>query len=136
MATLDDFPVRAYEKLRYADTDVIGHVNNSVFSTMLETGRMELLEPLKAEGTIYVIVHLSIDYKGEINWPGRVDIGTQVLSVGRTSVRLYQEIFQNGVSVAAAETVIVQIGQDTHKPAPFTDSARQQLEKVTLPKPA
>ena len=41
--TLSQFALHAYDKLRYADTDRQGHVNNSVFSTALETGRVELL---------------------------------------------------------------------------------------------
>jgi hypothetical protein len=40
---LDQFPSRTYEKLRYADTDRQGHINNAVFATMLETGRVEVL---------------------------------------------------------------------------------------------
>ena len=40
---LGQFPCRTYDKLRYADTDRQGHVNNAVFSTMLETGRVEFL---------------------------------------------------------------------------------------------
>jgi acyl-ACP thioesterase len=30
--TIDDFPLRTYEKLRYVDTDRQGHVNNAVFA--------------------------------------------------------------------------------------------------------
>ena len=41
--TLEQFPIRTYDKLRYADTDRQGHVNNAVFSTFLETGRVELI---------------------------------------------------------------------------------------------
>ncbi len=36
--TLDAFPLRTHEKLRYADTDRQGHINNAVFATLLETG--------------------------------------------------------------------------------------------------
>jgi acyl-CoA thioester hydrolase len=32
---LTDYPLRTYEKLRYADTDRQGHVNNAIFATML-----------------------------------------------------------------------------------------------------
>lgn len=36
--SLEDFPLRTYDKIRYADTDQQGHVNNAVFATFLETG--------------------------------------------------------------------------------------------------
>ncbi len=41
--TLEDFPHRTFDKLRYGDTDRQGHVNNAVFATFLETGRVEML---------------------------------------------------------------------------------------------
>ncbi|WP_343068673.1 hypothetical protein [Kaustia mangrovi] len=40
---LDDFPLRTSDKLRYADTDRQGHVNNAVFATFMETGRVAFL---------------------------------------------------------------------------------------------
>ena len=69
----DDFPLKSYDKIRYADTDRQGHVNNAVFSTFFETGRAELLysvdESLIPEGTSYVIAALRMNYLKEINGP-------------------------------------------------------------------
>ena len=63
---LDHFPVKTYEKLRYADTDRQGHVNNAVFATMLETGRVEILYdpnvPLASPNCEFVIVNLNLDF--------------------------------------------------------------------------
>ncbi|MEZ4763396.1 MAG: acyl-CoA thioesterase, partial [Calditrichia bacterium] len=43
LLNLDDFPLKTFDKIRYADTDRQGHVNNATFSTFLETGRVEVL---------------------------------------------------------------------------------------------
>ena len=40
---LHDFPSVSFDKLRYRDTDSQGHVTNAVFSSFLETGRVEIL---------------------------------------------------------------------------------------------
>ncbi|HDG9121136.1 TPA: acyl-CoA thioesterase, partial [Pseudomonas aeruginosa] len=40
---LKDFPIHSSDKIRYADTDRQGHVNNAVFATFLETGRVEII---------------------------------------------------------------------------------------------
>ena len=40
---LSDFPFHTREKLRYGDTDRQGHVNNAVFATFFETGRVDML---------------------------------------------------------------------------------------------
>jgi acyl-CoA thioester hydrolase len=40
---LANYAHQTFDKLRYGDTDRQGHVNNAVFSTLFETGRVEML---------------------------------------------------------------------------------------------
>jgi TetR/AcrR family transcriptional repressor of nem operon len=128
---IDRFPVRTYEKLRYADTDRQGHVNNAVFSTMLETGRVEILYdpafPLAGPHCAFVIASQQLQFHAEIQWPGRVDIGTRVSRIGRSSITLEQALFQNGSRKASATTVIVQMNETTRRSAPLTDDAMERL---------
>ncbi len=131
------YPLRTVDKLRYGDTDRQGHVNNSVFATFLETGRVEFLlqDGLLDEGASFVIARLELDFVSEVNWPGEVEIGTAVMTIGRSSFRLMQEIFQNGETVARAETVIVQMNQTTRKSHLLSESARQFLAALVRPAP-
>ena len=73
---LSDFPNRTFDKLRYGDTDRQGHVNNAVFATFYETGRVEMLNATgwKPENPdfSYVIARITIDFRAEIFWPGTV----------------------------------------------------------------
>lgn len=132
--TLDSFPCKTYEKLRYADTDRQGHVNNAVFSTMFETGRVEILydpsTPLASSGCAFVIANLNLNFLGEIKWPGQVDIGTRVGALGRSSVTLEQALFQNGACVATASTVIVQMNESTRRSQPLSDAAAARLKSL------
>jgi acyl-CoA thioester hydrolase len=134
LPNLADYPLQTYEKLRYADTDRQGHVNNAVFSTMFETGRTELLlapdRPLNEKGCGFVIANLNVDYWGEITWPGRVEIGTRVMAVGKSSMTLQQALFQHGVCVATAQTVIVQMDESTRKSHPLTDAVVRYLQSL------
>lgn len=135
---LPAFPLRTYEKLRYADTDRQGHVNNAVFANMLETGRVELCydpgAPLHAAGCTFVIASLHLDFRGEITWPGRVEIGTRVATVGRSSLNLEQGLFQNGKCVATARTVIVQMNEASRRAEPLSESTTQRLTEL-MPQP-
>lgn len=103
---ITDFPLRARDKLRYRDTDRQGHVNNSVFSTFLETGRVELIydraRQLVEPGAAFVIARLELDFRAELLWPGEVEIGSRIASIGRSSIRLEQAIFQGGRQPPAA----------------------------------
>jgi acyl-CoA thioester hydrolase len=135
---LDDFPLKTFDKVRYADTDRQGHVNNSVFSTFLETGRVEVLYnpefPLLAEGASFVIASLTLDFLEQIQWPGQIATGTGILRIGNSSIKFCQQLLQNGTCVARAEAVVVQIDVDSGQSLPLTAAAKQTLERWLLRK--
>ena len=130
---IDDFPLKTFDKIRYSDTDRQGHVNNAVFSSFLETGRVEVLYnkglPILTDKSAFVIASLKLNFTNEIKWPGQVDIGTGVLKIGNSSMVLYQELFQNDISVARAETVIVQIHDEKKTSTPLSQNAKKVLDK-------
>lgn len=134
---ITDFPLRARDKLRYRDTDRQGHVNNSVFSTFLETGRVELIydraRQLVEPGAAFVIARLELDFRAELLWPGEVEIGSRIASIGRSSIRLEQAIFQGGRCAASGITVMVQVDEATRKSRPFSEAVRTRLEQLTGP---
>lgn len=131
LPTLEDFPMKAMDTIRYGDTDKLGHVNNAVFSTYLETGRTGLLlgpgRRVAPEGAGFVIARLVLDYRAEILWPGRVDIGTAVAAIGRSSVTLTQALFQDGACCATADTVMVLFDPVHRRPMVLPDESRAIL---------
>lgn len=134
---LATFPHHATDTVRYADTDRQGHVNNAVFATFLETGRTEILyapaAPLYEAGAEFVIARLTLEFLGEIRWPGSVSIGTGVQRIGTSSVTLEQALFQDGACVARAETVIVQIDTGSRRARPLGPVARERLGDLLVP---
>jgi acyl-CoA thioester hydrolase len=124
---LDRFPLRTTNKLRYADTDRQGHVNNAVFSSLLEDARVELLydpaRPLAEPDGSFVIAKLSLDFLAELTWPGVAEVGTRIAKVGRSSITLEQAIFQQGRRAALALTVIVHVGNTTKRSLPLGRAA-------------
>lgn len=134
------FPIWAQDKLRYGDTDRQGHVNNAVFSTFFETGRVSLLldptEPIIPPGCSFVIARITIDYRREVHWPGLIDIGSGVLTLGRSSFTVGQGAFKGEECVATAESVLVMMDLATGKPTPLTEKLRQRLSRLQLASPA
>lgn len=130
---LTDFSFQSHDKIRYADTDRQDHVNNALFSTFLETGRVEFLydpnRPLAVRDCAFVIANLNLQLRAEVTWPGTVEVGTQVSKLGNSSLTLQQALFQNDVCVATAETVIVQMNEHTRKSQPLSDDARVFLNQ-------
>jgi len=134
--SLDDFPSRSTDKLRYADTDRQGHVNNAHFATFLETGRVEFLydpdDPIMDEGAEFVVARTELDFRGEIQWPGSVDIGTGIQAIGTSSVTVAQVIYQDDRCVAEANTVIVQVDTASRSSRPLSDDAKSRLQALLL----
>lgn len=130
---LSDFPIQSYDKVRYADCDPQGHVNNAVFSVFLETGRCDLVAAIRPDGAwkddVFVIARLELDYVAEVFWRGQVEIGTAVLKLGNSSINLEQVIFQNGELVAKAKTILVHLGTD-RRPASLPEAQRAGLTKL------
>lgn len=133
---LEAFPYQTHDKVRYGDTDRQGHVNNIHFSEFLETGRVELLyqpkKPLHKEHCSFVIVQNNLSLINEIHWPGVVHIGTGILKLGKSSITFYQQLFQNDVVVATAETVIVHVDNVTHQSTPLSEDTKRILKDYML----
>ncbi len=125
------FPLWARDVLRYGDTDRQGHVNNAVFATFCETGRVQFLIPLLPVGCSFVIARLILDYRAEIMWPGEVDIGTTVLAVGRSSFTLGQGLFVAERCVASAQSVMVLTDDETRRSTPLPEALRARLVELT-----
>ena len=131
------FPARTFDKIRYGDTDRQGHVNNAVFSTYLETGRVALLydqnRSLKEPGSAFVIARLELDFQREVTWPGTVEIGSGVESIGRSSVKFQQALYQDERCVARARTVIVLMDETTRRSRPLPAALIEHFSKLRGP---
>lgn len=118
------YRIWTYDKLRYSDTDRQGHVNNAVFATFFETGRVAFLYDrdlaLATPGCEFVVAHLAIDFRAELHFPGTVDIGTRVLRIGRSSFTVGQGVFKDDLCVATAESVAVQMNRESRRSQPLS----------------
>ena len=127
-----DFPGHTSDIIRFGDLDAQGHVNNTVFATFFESGRVALLrapgKPLNLPGTTSVLARLDINFLKELHWPGSVEIGTGVAAIGRSSYTFAQAIFREGSCVATARATMVMIDEATRRPRRLPDEVAARLE--------
>jgi acyl-CoA thioester hydrolase len=121
---LEDFPYRISDNVRFADLDPNQHVNNAVYATYFETGRVMLMKDhsygLMPEGLAWIMVRLDIHFRAELRWPGTVEMGLGLVKFGRTSVTFDQVVFSEGKCVASAQAVSVLIDKAKRTPTPLT----------------
>ena len=121
---LEDFPYRLSDNVRFADLDPNQHVNNAVYATYFETGRVTLMKDrsygLMPDGVTWIMVRLDMHFRTELRWPGTIEMGLGVVKFGRTSVTFDQVVFSGGICVASARSVSVLLDEATHKPTALT----------------
>jgi acyl-CoA thioester hydrolase len=125
------------DKLRYNDTDRQGHVNNAVYATLFETGRVGFVEAAREQvagvGSEFVVARVVIDFRAELHYPGIVDIGTSVRSIGRSSIVLAHAVFKDGRCAASGESVLVQLDTVTRRSAPLAATMVAWLQPFVSP---
>ena len=122
---LEDFPFRVSDNVRFADLDPNQHVNNAVYATYFETGRVGLMKDssygLLPPGVAWLMVRLDMSFRAELRWPGTIEMGLGVSKFGRTSVTFDQVVFSKGICVASAQSVSVLLDAKTRRPIPLTE---------------
>lgn len=120
------------ERVRWSDTDQIGHVNNLAFAAYCETGRSMFMNQVTMQnrelGRLFVVSQLIVNFIEELYWPAEVMVGTGVMNIGRSSYRVGQGLFDGDRCFGTSETLLVQIDATTRRPTPINDELRAWLE--------
>lgn len=128
---LADYPHQVTDIIRYADLDPQGHVNNAVFATYFETGRVAMFRDpdlgIGVANATFVLVRQEIDFLRELRWPGQVTIGTALAEFGRSSFTVTQTIFNGDISAAAGRATLVMMDTVTRRSRALTDEALAKL---------
>ena len=133
---LADYPHRVADNIRFADLDPQGHVNQAVFLTYFETGRVAMFRDrdlgIGVPGATFVLVRMEVDYLKELHWPGAIEIGTRVAEFGRSSFSVAQAIFRDGACAASGRATMVCIDLATRKATPLPEEAIARLRQWKL----
>ena len=135
---IEQFPGRVGDVIRFGDLDPQGHVNNTVFATFFETGRVMLLRgpnSLNPPGATSVLARLDINFLREMHWPGEVTIGTATTRIGRSSYTFLQALFQDGQCTATGEATMVMIDAATRKARPLPEHVIARLQNLMMREP-
>jgi acyl-CoA thioester hydrolase len=131
--------VRSLEHLRFADTDLNGHITHPAIAALLQNARALLLaDPngrLVVRGARWVTRSLTIDFLRETFWPGTVEIHTAIIRLGTSSLHVQQCLTQEGSDKAKGLAVMVLMDIATRRAMAIPPAIRQVLSEMTAGAP-
>ena len=137
--------VHSYDVVvRWSDEDRLGHVNNARYLTFTEDARLVWLADCPTGDIGVILARSEIDFRRQVHFPagGRLVVHTDVRTIGRTSMRIGQDILPvddagqaGSVSEAVARTEHVLVAYDYVGQAtrPWGDAEREWLQRFMAP---
>lgn len=118
-------------QLRWSDVDELGHVNNAVYLTYLETARVAFfgsLGPLTAAD--FVLRRVEVDFLSQLTRAdGAARVEVRLAGVGTSSIRTAERVLaaSDGRTVVEAAAVVVHLDETRERAAPLPEDVRALL---------
>jgi acyl-CoA thioester hydrolase len=123
-------------KVRFSETDMFGHLNNTVPFVYFEEARIEFFKSIgfmqkwtdTLSEEIPVVADLQCDFLQQVFFGEQLSLYVKVNHVGNSSIDLhYMAKKDNGTVAFVGRGMMVQISKKTGKSVPWDDEMRQTL---------
>lgn len=114
-------------QLRFGDTDALGHVNNAVYASYAELGRIDFLRRLGIEVEGFILARLAMDFRRQVKLGEECRIVTGVARIGTSSLTMRQVMYANDEVACEFEAVVVCFDYGTNRPVPVPAAMRAAL---------
>ena len=123
--------------MRWADSDMLRHMNNAVYFRLMEEARIQMLAAAGVSSTAQegvVVVHCACDYLKPITYPATVRVRHVVEKVGRTSLThrtefyVVQDLAQG--PYARGRSVMVRLTRPPERPVPWPEAVLDRLASI------
>jgi acyl-CoA thioester hydrolase len=125
---VDGYPFVYRDTVRFRDLDGMGHVNNAVFLTYMESARIAYLSALGAGDNpqqSLILARVEVDFRSPIAFGEDVEVGVRTSRMGRKSFELEYEVRAGGRVAAEGRSVLVgydyEAGASTEIPAEWRE---------------
>lgn len=122
-------------EVRFRDIDVLGHVNNSVMFTYIETARVPFLAAIRGRQTdkglsdiSYIVAHINCDFRRPVFYGQTVKVGTRVTQVNRSSMKLEHRVEADDELVVDGYCILVHYDYNANKSVPISAEFVAKIE--------
>jgi acyl-CoA thioester hydrolase len=127
-------------QIRFSDVDSFGHVNNAVYWSYFDVGRMDYLHRLftddfELHDETVILVHVEADYKVQTRLKDSIAVRTGVTGIGDRSITMRQEIVntQTGSVHASSSSVLSGFSKAMQKSIPIKPEWKIKIEAFEQP---
>jgi acyl-CoA thioester hydrolase len=130
---MEKFQFSTLIKIRYCETDMLGHVNNVSYFMYFEQGRIEyfehlgLTDELFGEEKVSVVADLECQYFAQMYLRDPLKLHVRVARIGRSSLDIEYAITVNDQLKAAGRGAIVLIDTKSGKSTPVPEDIRERI---------
>ncbi|MBX6396546.1 MAG: acyl-CoA thioesterase [Alicyclobacillaceae bacterium] len=126
--------IRSKVRVRFCETDALGHVNNISYFIYLEQGRTDFMREIRTvlgRDIGVILASAKCDFRAQSYFDEELTIRTEVRRIGTSSVTLAQTIYKGTDDrlVAEAESVLVHFDHQAQRPVPIPDDLREVLKR-------
>jgi acyl-CoA thioester hydrolase len=135
---LEKFNFSVPIKVRYCETDMLGHVNNISYFIYFEQGRVEYLDYLQLaedlfnEERVSVVADLQCHYLSQIVIKEPLKLWVRIAKLGRSSFDVEYALVEaaTGELKATARGAMVHINKNSGTSSPIPDAVREKIISI------
>jgi acyl-CoA thioester hydrolase len=132
---MEEFQAAVDAQVRFRDTDALGHVNNAVYLSWMELGRMAFTDAILPEidwtKIGFILAHVSIDYLEPVFLGDNVKVHMRAGKIGGKSVVLECLITKTDKDgerpTAKGNNIVVAFDYQTNKSVPIPESWKKAM---------
>lgn len=118
---------------RFADTDALGHINNTNVPIWFEGGRdpvFKLFVPdLDPQKWNLILAKIDVSFHEQMHYGKKMEVKTYISRIGNSSFDVYQELWQDEIKCASGTAVMVHFCHKEQRSKPIPQNI------ITLMKP-
>ncbi|MFC4076297.1 acyl-CoA thioesterase [Salinithrix halophila] len=132
-------PLTTTLQVRFNECDGLGHVNNAVYYTYMETARIELFQLLDPDMNLndwkLIVASTSCEYKSQASFAQWLTITTEIERIGNSSFTVLHRILdqQTEELIGLGRAVLVHYDYRKQKSSPLSKEMVKTLQSLALP---
>ena len=116
---------------RFAETDALGHLNNTVLPVWFEQARTPIFKfftpSLDVTEWVLILAKIEVEFLAEIFYGSDVEVKTYVETIGNSSLVVYQEVWQKEIKSAVGRATMVHFDHENKTSIRIPETIREQL---------